>query len=555
MKKIVNIKKSFPAADKQSLSEAVSFVGSTLRELGIKPNLTQKTELLSEETIVMFIRHAPEDAVLQVQIRRLLGDVSVNLSMRGEEFDPYSGPAESEAGPDADPSEDAIRAVLLRSHGEKYKYSHKNHVNSVRILTGQSEQSATAVTIAALVLGLLVGLLVKFALPASLADGLSLYLLDPIQTMFMNALKIVVAPVVFFSIVTCLSQFKNLSEFGKLGSKILGLFLLTTVLSVLLGIGVFMLFRPGVPGFALSGGIEAAAVAVDTNVDTGLLHMIVNIVPSNFLAPFLESDTLQLIFLAILCGVAVSAIGQYSSLLKGLFEACNSLFLTITAMITRFMPLVVFASVALMVINLGGSSLLAVLSGSGVLLLSLVGILAVYGLMILFMTRLNPLTFFQKNREGMLTSFLLSSSSAAMPVNMRICTDKLGISPKVANFSIPLGAILNKDGTTLFLVVLALFLARAYGVEPSFSALVSMGISVILLSLGAPSVPGASFVCMGIVLQGLNVPIEALGLIIAVSPILDMFCTLANTTGDVASALIVANSEKLLDRDCFRNTR
>ncbi len=551
MKKVVNLKKKFSTDHMEYLAEAVEFVRSALQKLGINRKLAQKTELLCEESVVMLAQHAREGAALQVQIRRFFGDVSVHLYMQGSPYDPYFAMPDGEADADALQSEEVIRSILLRSHDEKYKYRNKNGVNHVRILTGQSERTTNYATYIALAAGLLFGLFAKLVLPQSVTDAICTYALDPAKTMFMNALKIIIVPVVFFSIVTCFSQFQSLADFGKLGIKIVGMYLLTTVIAVGIGIGISSLIRPGTWGFALNG-IETTAVSVDTGVETGLLPMIVNIVPSNFLAPFLEADTLQIIFLAVLCGVAVGMIGQYSAVLKELFEACNSLFLTITTLIAKLIPIAVFVSVALMVVNMGGNSMLHVLSAAGVHVLCIALMLCAYAALILLLGRLNPLTFFKKIQEGMLTSFTLSSSSAAMPTNLRICTDKLGISPKVANFSIPLGATINMDGTCIYLAVTGLFLARAYGVEVSGAALLTMAITTVLLSLGAPGVPGAGLVCLGIILETLNVPVEAIGLIIAINPILDMFDTMSNTTGDMSAALIVAKSEKLLDQAIYR---
>ena len=152
-------------------------------------------------------------------------------------------------------------------------------------------------TVAALIAGLLFGVLMKFAFPAALDHGLSTYLLNPAKTMFMNALKIIIGPVVFFSIVSCISQFKDLAELGRIAAKVMGLYLTTTVIAVLLALGLSLLLHPGQFGFALSLDADAEAIRVNTDVDTSLLHTIINIVPANFVRPFLEADTLQIIFL------------------------------------------------------------------------------------------------------------------------------------------------------------------------------------------------------------------------------------------------------------------
>ena len=175
-----------------------------------------------------------------------------------------------------------------------------------------------------------------------------------------------------------------------------------------------------------------------------------------------------------------------------------------------------------------------------------------YGLLILIFGRLNPLTFYRKNKEGMLTSMALSSSSAAMPTNLRICTEKLGISPKVCNFSIPLGATVNMDGSCIFLTIGTLFLAKGYGINVTLPMLLSLLLTIVLLSLGAPGVPGVGIVCLGIALQSIGVPIEAVGILIGIYPFFDMFTTMSNTTGDVAAALIVARNEGLVDLDVYK---
>lgn len=551
-KKIITIKKEMSADSPDLAVSAKEFVHDELLKLGIGKRLILKTELMTEETVMQFLRFASPQAKLHIRIKRFLGDTSVILTMQGDEFDPFAEEIQ-DSDQDDEISENTIRAILLRSYGEAFKYSHRNKVNTVRILTGKSEQKSLRNTLIALVLGTIFGLIAKLAMPESAANTVCSDLLEPIKTMFMNALKIIIAPVVFFSIASCISQFKNIAELGRIGIKIMGIYLLTSVLAIVIGITTAQLLQPGEPGFALTQSASDAAAAVDTDIDTSIKTIIINIVPSNFLKPFLESNTLQIIFLAVICGIAVGMTGEHTTRLRSLFDSLNSLFLTVTTIISKFIPLAVFCSLSLLIVNMSGSSILTVLSGAGVQILSIVEMLCVYGILILIIARINPLTFFKKAKEGMFTSFALSSSSAAMPTNMRVCTDKLGISPKICSFSIPLGATINMDGTCIYLSVIGLFLARAYGVEITMSTLLTTGLTIMLLSLGAPGVPGSALVCLGVVLKAMNVPVEAMGLIIAINPIMDMFDTMSNTTGDMAAALIVAKNEKLLDEKVYRS--
>lgn len=551
-KRFINEKRIFETSDPGFAREISEFIESSLESIGTDHRLILRTLLIADEITAGFAVTAADGRV-SVRVRRRFGDAEVEISALGEPVD-LSGDSSYDTSDisalgDAE-AERAIRSIMLKSLEDRLKYTNKHGINRVRITVGQADKSMFTATIVALLAGLLVGALLSAA-PGIVSDGVCGYLLTPAKTMFMNALKMIIAPVVFFSIVSCIAQFKNLSELGRIGAKVMGMYLSTTVVAVLISIGMSFLLHPGPFGFAMSIDMGAGTMDIDTSTDTSLLNTIINIIPSNFVKPFLESDTLQIIILAVLVGVAVGKIGDYAPVLQEFFEACNSLFLTVTTIVSRFIPLAVFCSVALMMVQMGGNSLLAVLGMLGTYLLCILCMMTVYGLLVLVLGRMDPRVFYKKNRKGMLTSFTLSSSSAAMPTNIMTCTEKMGISPKVCNFSIPLGSTVNMDGTCMMMTVASLFLARAYGIVIPGSMYLSLIITIVLLSLGAPGVPGAVIVCLGVVLAGIGVPVEAVGLIIGISPFLDMFNTMSNTTGDVACALIVANSEGLIDKEVF----
>jgi Na+/H+-dicarboxylate symporter len=547
MKYFINSKIKIRPVEVSSISECLEFIEKELKKAGVSTRLAVRAEITSEEMLLRLIENSTGEGSIRIQVKRMLGDTVINMSVKGNEFDLYGGKKELSEDIDDEEAQSVIRTFLLKANDSNLKYSHKDGVNSVRIMTGQSTVSSIKLTMGALALGILFGLILKFIMPEALCAGVCDYLLTPVSTVFMNALKIVIAPVVFFSIVTCISGFGDLSELGRIGARVMGMYLLTTVIAVVMSFFVTMLLSPGRFGAALAmqGG---QAVDINTNVDTSLLNTIINIVPSNFIQPFLESDTLQLIFLAVVVGIAVGRIGEYTPVLSGIFEACNSLFLTVTSMIAKFIPAAVFCSISLMLVNLGGSSFLTMLGYFCTNVIEILIMMAIYGILVLVMARVNPAVFFRKIRQSMLTSFTLCSSSAAMPENLKTCTDKLGISPKVCNFSIPLGATINMDGTCISLVLTGLYLAKMYGVNVPGSALPALALTIILLSLGCPGVPGSGLVCLGIVLNQIGVPISAIGLVIAIDPVLDMFDTMSNTTGDIACATIVASKEGLLDR-------
>ena len=541
------------------IEEAVEFVREELTERKVNRRLLVQAMLTVEEILVQAGRLAPENESVKVTVQKVLGDPVIRIRAKGLELeegeDLQVGELLKIAEGDAVDTdvENAIRSIVLKAYEGRIRYRHKNGVNYFSISTGASDHKMLYYTMAALLLGICAGFLFRLAVPAFVTEAVSSYLLTPFKTMFINALKIVVGPLVFFSIVTCVSQFTNLAELGRIGVKVMAMYMLTTLFAVCSGLAMFFLIQPGTFGLALQGGLEAANVTVDMSAQPSILNTIVSIVPSNFVQPFLEMDTLQIIFLAILCGTAVGMIGGYSKILKELFEAMNALFLTITGIIVKLIPLAAFASIFLLVVETGGESLMA-LFGMTVSVLSAIGcMLIVYGLILLVFGRLNPLTFFRKNWDGMITSFTLASSCAAMPTNLNIAENKMGVSPKICSFSIPLGATVNMDGTSIYLAGAAMFLAKMYGVAVPASSLLSIVITIVFLSLGAPGVPGAAMLCLGVVLQQIGVPIEAIGIVMGVDALIDMFVTMSNTTGDMAVTVAVAKSEGLLDVEKYNS--
>ena len=544
------------SSDKAALSGTINFVETTINDLGVNKKLAMRTVLMTEELIPQFIESAAEDGEIRITVRKFLGDISVTITAEGSRFDPFDFETDGSFMTETLSNKDtqrAIRSILLKSLENDLKVVHRNGVNTARILVGKSEQSRLYLTAAAAVLGVIIGILMKAALPAAIADGMDFYVLTPVKLMFFNALKIIIGPVVFFSIVSCFAQFKDLSELGRIAGKVMAFYLTTTAIAVGVSIALTKLISPGEFGAAL-GSVSAVPpdVPLNPDLDTSIRSTIINIVPNNFISPILEGNMLQIIFLAVLCGLAVGKIGRYAPVMQEFFDACNSLALAVTSMVTSFIPLAIMCTTALIISHFNAQALLYVLSYAGVFLLGILCMLVVYGLMILIVGRLNPFTFFRKNLEGMVTAVSLCSSSAMMPINMRICTQKMGVSPKVSSFSIPLGATVNMDGSCINLTVCGLFLAKMYGVPVPTSALISMAVTIILLSLGSPGVPGAGLVCMAVVLDGIGCPLEAIGLMMAVYPFIDLLITMSNTTGDVAATLVVAKSEGLLDEKVYK---
>ncbi|OUN24181.1 hypothetical protein B5G34_03630 [Flavonifractor sp. An82] len=540
-------------ARNEAIPEGISFLTQALKNKRIGSKEANRAILMAEEAMVKLFQHAPPEATAKLAVVSRMGSLSLKLSVPGPEFEfekdvDFCMDMQMDEGDSQ--AEATIRDLLLNAFRDKLRYKNRNRCNIVLISVKESEKQLLYWTVAALISSILLGLLLRQVLPEAGALALNDYLLSPVKTMFLNALKMVVAPVVFFSILSCVSQFSNLADFGKTGGKVMGFYMFTTVVAIAMGTAAFLILRPGQEGAqALTSAGQVVAGAEDVNIS--ILDTIVNIVPSNIVQPFVNADMLQIIFIAILCGIAVGMIGDYSRPLKEFFEGCNTLFLKVTTIIVSVIPLAVFCSVCSLVMLTGGDTLISLIYFLLTVLAGMVGMVAVYSLLILVVARLNPLIFLKKYAPGMLTTFSLGSSNAAMPYNMQICRNDLGISPKVYSFSIPLGATVNMDGTCVYLVVAAMFLARLYGVDLTGSDLTAMFFSVFVLSVGAPGVPGAGLVCLSVLLVQIGVPVEGAGLMMAIDSIVGMFRAASNTAGDVAISLVVARLEHLLDLDVY----
>lgn len=543
---------------KDPTGSAAEFVQNGLEEYGLEAKAVIKGTLVAEEAIASLVAHAEKNGTLRVNVRKFAGSITVEMSAPGSDYSLTDAMTEADVILDSDVGEEmleSIRNIMLTSLADGLKFSHKNGYNNIRITIERNRRRFLYLTLAALIAGTLVGVVLSLAGPDAVNGALNGYILTPVKTMYINALKIIVAPVVFFSIVTCISGFSDLNELGRIGGRTTLMYLFTTLIAVAVGAGSYYLFRPGTDGGAAAAAAAASGPAAPAGEDVELsaIDMIVDIVPSNFVRPFLENNMAQLIFLAVLCGIAVGMIGKYSEVLIQIFEALNELFMKITAMIIRLMPVAVFCSMSSMVIDLGVKTILSIFGMFATFLFGLACMLIIYIILMILIGRLDPRPFIRKYAPVMLQIFSMASSNASIPLNMEVCDKKLGVSSKVYSLSIPLGATLNMDGTCVQLMVFALALAKVYGVTVTGSALLMMAFTVVILSMGAPGIPGAGVICLSVLLEQLGVPTEAVGLVMGIGPLIGMFLCMCNCTGDTVITTIVAKSVGELDVEKYNS--
>ena len=410
-----------------------------------------------------------------------------------------------------------------------------------------------------LILGLAFGLVsIKTGMP----KWITLDYIKPIGTVFINGLKMIAMPLVLASLIIGVSNLGDISKLSRIGGRTLFLFLITTVISISIGLGLVNLFQPGaaLPDstrenlMALYEGdagkrVESAAQLQDQSP----LQPIVDMVPQNFfLATTNNAAMLQVVFFAILAGIALLQIPRSKAEpVMAFFDGFNEVITQIVNYIMVIAPYGVFALMASLIVEIAGDDpdsaltlLLALLKYSLIVLAGLFTVMLVlFPLLLKFMTKVPVGHFFKAIRPAQLLAFSTSSSNATLPVTMKLTQEELGISENISSFVLPLGATVNMNGTSLYQSVAAVFIAQALGMELTFGQQVMIVLTSTLAAIGSAGVPGAGLIMLIVVLESIGVPAAGIALIMAPDRILDMFRTVVNVTGDVVVAAVIASKE------------
>lgn len=539
--------------DNSAITEITNIVSGSVNAFKLNPKEKNDTILAVEEVAGSLLAHTNAGAKITLSIFSFNGKIFIELSSVGEKYIPTEITKSNSLLDDelGDGAQDMIRNILLKSMTDRVKYRHVNNKNRFSITSSKSKNSFLFQTLGALFLGIIIGLILSHVGNSNFNSSLDNYLLVPLKTMYLNGLKMVVAPVVFFSIVSCIVNFSDISELGRVGARVLSLYLFTTFIAVGVGIGLFFIFSPG-SALPSEAAILSAQDITSKTMDVSIKDTIVNIVPSDFVQPFLESNMLQLIFLAVICGIAAGMIGRYSYMVKAIFQAFNDLFLKITTIIIHFLPIAVFCSICSMMMNMGISALKSVLGMFGTFILGLICMMIVYCLIMAIVGHMNPIPFIKKYPSTMIQVFSMASSNASIPLNMKAC-ESLGISKKIYSLSIPLGATVNMDGSCVYMAIFALALAKTYGIPITGASITGLVLSIVVLSIGAPGIPGSGLICLSVLLTQIGVPTEAVGLIMGIDSLVGMFRCMSNCTGDVAMSVVVARKENAIDMEKFNH--
>ena len=484
------------------------------------------------------LEHTTGDEV-SVNINYIGGMLRIRLNAKGSSFDPL---AVSEDNP--------MRAALMRSFAEDVRARNLKGNNVITITAYKSRYLLLYKLVGAGLLGIILSFLLKALCPAQVSQWIASEIMETGETLFMNCLNMLIPPLVFFSIASAIVGFGDTSQLGRIGGKILGIYAMTTVCATVFGFILVEIFKP----YSFGSAALSSAALGQTELTLSFKDSLINIIPDNFIKAFAEADTVQIIFLAVIVGIAVIAVGAKAKAVQDFINAGNEVFLRLMNALVGFMPLLIFCIVSRTI--LGGSAektgmALPILIGIGVYLLAIAVMVVFYNLLLKFLGRLSPLTFIKKYMPHILQVIGMGSSSAAIPLNMKVC-EELGIDRKVYSLSIPLGATVNMDGTTIYMSVFGLILARLYGLPVNLPMYFTMTFAILMLSAGAPPVVGSSIICLSALLRTLGLPVaEAVSMVLGIEVIAGLLRTANNAICDMVGSLIVANQEGLLDKDKY----
>ena len=373
-------------------------------------------------------------------------------------------------------------------------------------------------------------------------------LLDIIGQIFIASLRLVIVPLVFFSLVCGVVSISSSSRIGTISLKTLSLYLLTTAIAISIALTFALLFQPGL-------GVDLALpTAFQSTEAPSLKEVLINIFPTNPVAAMAEGNMLQIIVFSLLFGIALKSLGSSGDVLKSSFETINNVILSLVKMLIELAPYGIFA-LLFSLFAVQGFSMIGDLAKYFFLLVFVLIFHAffTYGSLLYLLAQLNPLKFFMKVRSLAIFAFSTSSSSATMPITLDTVKNKLGVNSSIGSFTVPLGATINMDGTAIMQGIATVFISQAYNIDLTMVDYLMVILTATLASIGTAGVPGVGLIMLAMVLEQVGLPVEGIALIIGVDRLLDMTRTAVNVCGDAMVSCVVAKSEDEFNSETFRS--
>lgn len=358
---------------------------------------------------------------------------------------------------------------------------------------------------------------------------------------FLRLVKMIIVPLVFASLVTGTAAMNDVKKLGRIGIKTLAFFMGTTAIGIIAAIVGANILKPGA-GIVLENVQKAQYVAKETD---SFVKVLLNIIPTNPIEALVKGEMLQVIFFAVMTGFVITILGEKAKRLQGIFEEVNSLMLKMVSLIMELAPLGIFGLIGKTFITLGWAAMKPLASFIIVTyILLLFHGLVVYQILLRIYAKESPIAFLKKILGPMTLAFSTSSSAACIPLSLKTLKEEFNVEEKVSSFTIPLGATINMDGTAIMQGVATVFIAQLYNINLTTNDYFMVVLTAVLASIGTAGVPGVGTIMLSMVLSQVGLPLEGIGMILAVDRIVDMGRTTVNITGDLVCSVIIDRIEK-----------
>ena len=368
-------------------------------------------------------------------------------------------------------------------------------------------------------------------------------------TGFIKLMKMLVVPLVFFSIVVGAASISDIRKIGTIGGRTIFIYLITTALAITIALIMAGIIQPGL-GLNMAG-ISEANVTTNQTVTTTILNMI----PDNPFNALANGDMLPVIIFGLLVGIILAKLREELDLVNDFFAQGNKIMMEMTRIVMKFAPIGVFCLMAKTFASLGFAGLLPLFKYIGCVLLCLaIQAFIVYPSLMVLFTRLNPIHFFKNFMSVMLFAFSSSTSNATIPLNLEKLAE-MGVSKEISSFTIPLGATINMDGTAIMQGCAVMFAAQAYGIDLGLSAIITVIFTAVMASIGTAGVPSVGIITLNMVFNSVGLPVDAIAILLGIDHIIDMFRTAVNVTGDAICTIIVSFKNKAIDLDIYNGIK
>lgn len=388
------------------------------------------------------------------------------------------------------------------------------------------------------------------------------YLLGPeaakvkfLGTLFINLIKMVVVPLIFLALVAGITSMPDAHNFKRVGMKGFSAYLLTASFAVILGLVSATIFKPGVGLDVDLSTLAAEGAPAASKAAPSLGEFLMNLIPTNAIRAMADDQYLQVVIFAIFTGITMNMMGSQAAKARDIIYELSRVVFRMIEYIVRLAPLAVFGFMAWMVGTQGLESLQILANLIIAFMSAIIVQYLLFGVFILFGARISPLPFYKKALATQMMAFSTSSSKATLSTAMQQLQKRMGVSETTCNFMMPLGACINMDGAAIYLGICALFFAQLYGIHLGPHEYFVLLLTCTLGSIGAAGIPSGSIIFMGMVLNSVGLPIEGIGLILAIDRILDMIRTTINLTGDMAVTLIIDKSENKLNLETYHDPK